>query len=514
MQMSKLSPPFDDTVQLEEMPVDFPDSDTAPIVPSSDLQDNEVIDATVPKHQVEDGSHVNSIISNKAAAVTVFTLLFINLLNYMDRFTIAGVLPEVEKYYGIHNTRAGLIQTSFIIVYMLCSPVFGYLGDRYSRKYIMAAGIFFWSGFTLSASFVPKDAFWAFIVLRALVGIGEASYSTIAPTIIADLFAKEMRTKMLMVFYFAIPVGSGLGYIVGSKFAQLMGSWEWALRITPTLGIICVILIIIVLKEPQRGLSDGATHLKNTSVTKDLVSLLHNKSFILSSVGFTCVAYVTGALAFWAPTFMLNSIKVQGHNESLSTVSLIFGVLTVLAGLIGVALGAETARRYKRKNPRADPLICAFGMLSCVPFLFLALFTSQYNTPATWVLIFLGEVMLCLNWPIVADMLLYVVIPTRRSLAEAFQILVSHLFGDAGSPYLIGQVSDVLAVYFSSSPKSAFVKFVTLQYALYSTPFVCVIGGGAFLATALFIEADRKKAEDLAKGPDLSDSNEALDAQI
>ena len=54
---------------------------------------------------------------------------------------------------------------------------------------------------------IPLQKFWLFVLLRALVGIGEASYSTIAPTIIADLFAKEMRTRMLMVFYFAIPVG-------------------------------------------------------------------------------------------------------------------------------------------------------------------------------------------------------------------------------------------------------------------------------------------------------------------
>lgn len=49
--------------------------------------------------------------------------------------------------------------------------------------------------------------FWAFLFMRALVGIGEASYSTIAPTLIADLFAKDKRTLMLMLFYFAIPVG-------------------------------------------------------------------------------------------------------------------------------------------------------------------------------------------------------------------------------------------------------------------------------------------------------------------
>ena len=93
MQMSKLSPPFDDTVQLEEMPVDYFDSDTAPIVPPSENDDQEETETkVVPRHQIEDGTRnqVDKIIGNKAAAVTVFTLLFINLLNYMDRFTIAG----------------------------------------------------------------------------------------------------------------------------------------------------------------------------------------------------------------------------------------------------------------------------------------------------------------------------------------------------------------------------------------------------------------------------------------
>lgn len=49
--------------------------------------------------------------------------------------------------------------------------------------------------------------FWALLLTRGLVGVGEASYSTIAPTIIADLYVKEKRTNMLSIFYFAIPVG-------------------------------------------------------------------------------------------------------------------------------------------------------------------------------------------------------------------------------------------------------------------------------------------------------------------
>jgi MFS family permease len=110
--------------------------------------------------------------------------------------------------------------------------------------------------------------------MRALVGIGEASYSTIAPTIIADLFVQTQRTKALSVFYFAIPVGSGLGYIVGSNVAYVLGPWQWALRVTPVLGIICTILIFVVVKEPPRGAAEGGTHLHSTSWTTDLKHLM------------------------------------------------------------------------------------------------------------------------------------------------------------------------------------------------------------------------------------------------
>ncbi|XP_076453086.1 protein spinster homolog 1-like isoform X2 [Babylonia areolata] len=436
----------------------------------------------------------------KKAFITIATLLFINLLNYMDRFTVAGVLKDVMKYYSIDNSEAGLIQTSFICTYMVFSPIFGYLGDRYTRKYIMAVGIFLWSGFTLAASFMPHDKFWAFVLLRALVGIGEASYSTIAPTIIADLFSKGWRTRMLMIFYFAIPVGSGLGYIVGANVASLLHQWQYALRVTPGLGIICVVLILIFCQEPPRGMSEGGTHLHNTDFISDLKYLFSNKSFMLSSVGFTAVAFVTGALALWAPTFMLDSIVRLGGEKDETRVAFIFGGITVAAGFIGVALGTEIARHYRRVNPRADPLVCAFGLLSCTPFLFFSLLLAQYYTPATWVLIFIGETLLCLNWAITADILLYVIIPTRRSTAEAVQILFSHAFGDAGSPYLIGVVADAFSPYFNGDIHSASVQFMSLQYALYITCFICVIGGGFYLATAIFIERDKKAAELQTRG--------------
>lgn len=146
-------------------------------------------------------------LSQGHSTLIVAVLCYINLLNYMDRFTVAGVLPDIEQFFSIGDSSSGLIQTVFISSYMVLAPVFGYLGDRYNRKYLMCGGIAFWSLVTLGSSFIPRERFWLLLLTRGLVGVGEASYSTIAPTLIADLFVADQRSRMLSVFYFAIPVG-------------------------------------------------------------------------------------------------------------------------------------------------------------------------------------------------------------------------------------------------------------------------------------------------------------------
>jgi MFS family permease len=66
-------------------------------------------------------------------------------------------LVEIQKYFGINDGESGLLQTVFICSYMLLAPLFGYLGDRYSRKLIIIFGISFWSFMTLLGSFIPAD---------------------------------------------------------------------------------------------------------------------------------------------------------------------------------------------------------------------------------------------------------------------------------------------------------------------------------------------------------------------
>ncbi|XP_026735034.1 protein spinster isoform X3 [Trichoplusia ni] len=427
--------------------------------------------------------------------MTVGILCFINLINYMDRFTLAGVLGDVKEEFKIGDDCAGFLQTVFVVAYMVFAPIFGYLGDRYSRRIIMAFGVALWSMTTFFGSFIGN--FFMFSFFRGLVGIGEASYSTIAPTIISDLFVGNVRSKMLAFFYFAIPVGSGLGYIVGSVAGAAAGNWRWGLRVTPIMGAIAVGLILWVMEDPERGQAEES-HMKPTTYSQDIHALIRNPSFMLSTLAFTCVAFVTGALAWWGPQFIFLGLTMQPDvNITIERVSLIFGVITMVAGLLGVPLGAWLGTGLLKRFPRAHPVICGLGLLVSAPAMTLGIVLTQGYFYAPFILMFIGEVALNLNWAIVADMSLYVVIPPRRSTAEAFQILISHMFGDAGSPYLVGVISESLKKSLSpvDTEPTSLVKFKSLQYALFVTCFVEVIGGIFFLLTAIYIVRDKLKVD-------------------
>ncbi|KAF4792633.1 Protein spinster 2 [Turdus rufiventris] len=381
----------------------------------------------------------------------------------------------------------------FICSFMVAAPIFGYLGDRFNRKIILSCGIFFWSAVTFSSSFITEQDsfdreeleplmfekyFWLLVLSRGLVGIGEASYSTIAPTIIGDLFTKNTRTLMLSVFYFAIPLGSGLGYITGSSVKQVAGDWHWALRVSPLLGMITGTLILIFVPAAKRGNAEqlGGQLKARTSWLRDMKALIRNRSYVFSSLATSAVSFATGALGMWIPLYLHRAQVVQKTAETCSSQpcgtkdSLIFGAITCFTGFLGVITGAGATKWCRSKTQRADPLVCAVGMLGSAIFICLIFVAAKSSIVGAY----------------------YVVIPTRRATAVALQSFTSHLLGDAGSPYLIGFISDLIR---QSTKESPVWEFLSLGYALMLCPFVVVLGGMFFLATALFFLSDRAKAE-------------------
>src|SRR5579859_6096324 len=146
-------------------------------------------------------------------AYWALTALFVmNLLNYIDRYILAAVMSQVQKDLtidgvpGINDEQGGYLGSAFLISYSVFSPFIGWMGDRWKRKYLLAAGVGIWSLATFGSGMATTYSHM--FLARSIMGIGEATYATLAPTIIADLFTREKRNRMLSIFYVAIPIGS------------------------------------------------------------------------------------------------------------------------------------------------------------------------------------------------------------------------------------------------------------------------------------------------------------------
>ncbi|XP_077143581.1 protein spinster homolog 1-like [Ranitomeya variabilis] len=466
-------------------------------IPSDDVEKGIDIEEKDENGETQD-LHERTGVSVTRSFITVGILTFMYLVITMATFTVAGAMPYLQAAFKIDDSKSGLINLVFTASSALFGLFYGYLGDRWSRKHIVCIGMALWSAIIIGLSFIPNENFTAFLLVNGLVGAVESSFKITAPSIIADLYVGDRRSRALSCYHVIAFIGSGLGYIVGSKVTSAAsGDWRWAFRISPALGMIGVLLILVFVKEPTRGATGGNNSKPPSSKTwtSDLNQLRKNRSFLFCTLGMMSVKFVAGAIGFHALTFLKRArdaiqpcqTEVCDYNDSL-----IFGGVMVTAGICGVVSGAKIAKIYRKTNPRADPEVCGAGMLCSAIFLFLAIFMGNISLVATYVCLFFGILCLTLNCAVVADIRLYVVSPASRSTAEAIFMIGADLLGEAGSAYFIGRISDRINL---QNPDSDLWKFRSLQYALMVCPFIVAIGGGFFFACACFIEEDRKKAE-------------------
>src|SRR5215469_380614 len=156
--------------------------------------------------------------------LTLALLTALNVLNYIDRSVLWAVQPLIKQEFNtVSDAQIGLLTTTFFWFYMCAAPFIGYLGDRYSRRHIVAVGIMIWSGFTFLTAIT--HTFNELMLRHILVGIGEASYASIAPTLVADLFPLERRGRMLAIFSAGLPCGTAVGYLRGSTMGQRFQDW-------------------------------------------------------------------------------------------------------------------------------------------------------------------------------------------------------------------------------------------------------------------------------------------------
>ena len=137
--------------------------------------------------------------------------------------------------------------------YSVFSPVMGWLGDRYRRTWLLAGGIGVWSLATLGSGLARDYGHLA--LARSFLGIGEATYGVIAPTILIDLFRRDQRSRLMSAFYLAMPLGAALGIMLGPIIAKRYG-WHNAFFLVGAPGLVAAFLVLF-LPEPVRGASEG-----------------------------------------------------------------------------------------------------------------------------------------------------------------------------------------------------------------------------------------------------------------
>ena len=124
----------------------------------------------------------------------LLVLTLINLFNFLDRYVLSAVLEPIKAELNIKNDGdMGRMATAFMLGYFLTSPIFGYLGDRLSRKKLMAIGVIGWSLGTCLTGIAQGFSFMIFC--RVMVGLGEASFGAIGPAVISDAFESKKRNK-------------------------------------------------------------------------------------------------------------------------------------------------------------------------------------------------------------------------------------------------------------------------------------------------------------------------------
>jgi MFS family permease len=377
-------------------------------------------------------------------------LTALNLLNYLDRFVLSAVLPKVQEDLHLSNFVGGSLATVFLIGYFATSPVFGNLADRAGtggRSRLVTLGIIVWSVATI-ASGLAHDT-WSLLVARAVVGVGEASYATIAPTLIDEVAPPEKKGRWMAIFYSAIPVGSALGYVIGGTVEHATGSWRAAFFVAGGPGIVLGLLCLLIAEPARRPATLESNVLASVRV------LLGMPLFVRTVLGYCAYSFALGGFAYWAPKYL----HVQ-YGLEVGVASARFGAVTVVTGalgtLVGGWLGDKAARtRQGREQARRGPLdpremdvvaargnldVCALSSGLGAPLAAAAILAT--SAAGFFLGVFPCQMALfLLSGPVNVAILRSVPVELRAS-GMALSIFAIHLLGDMWSPLLIGLVAD------------------------------------------------------------------------
>jgi len=408
-----------------------------------------------------------------ASPRTVFSLLFLlYMFDYIDRLVIVSLFPFLKQDWGITDTQCGLLVSAVYWSILIFTLPVSVLIDRWSRKKSIGLMALLWSAATLACAFTRN--FNQLFAARTAIGLGEAGYAPGGTAMIATMFPKAIRARMLGIWNASIPLGSALGIVLGGVIAEHVG-WRHAFGIVALPGVIVAALFFwvsdyrtIALVKPP----DSPEHAQTRMGWADIAGhVLRNRTLAFNNLAFAANTFVTTALMTWLPSYFQRM-----EDLSMSRAATKGGMVMLLA-IVGAPLGGFLTDRWMKRQQNARLLFPAVSSATTAVLLLVAF--GWFRGPVQYALLMGAGISAVAFVPGAVAVTQDVVHPGLRAMSLSLCVIVQHILGSALGPPAIGALSDRYS----------------LETAMTVLPLFALLAGALFFIGSFFHAADNQRVE-------------------
>jgi MFS family permease len=395
--------------------------------------------------------------SSVAAWYSVAVLMLMYIFSFIDRTTISLLVEPMKRDLHISDTQIGMLQgLAFALLYTFLGLPIARLSDRYSRRAIIAGGVFIWSIMATLCG-LARSAMQLFVA-RVGVGVGEAALSPAAYSIITDSFPLSKLGRAFGVYNIGITIGAGTAFLVGGIVVAavshagatytlpLIGevrAWQMVFIVTGAPGILLPLLLLTFREPARRGLlrkqsaAEPAAAPLRPPLSEVLSYVWLNRKFYgLYFVALALLSMCGYCVAAWLPTAL-----IRAYGVTAGQVGKVLGVSTILMNSTGMLLAGILCDRLTRQGRRDAPIIVAL-ISACGIAAFGSLPAFMPSVPLIWVALFVAG--LTFNaYNGVGPMAINQVTPNQyRAQVSAVYLFVVNALGLGVGPTLVPYVND------------------------------------------------------------------------
>ena len=251
-----------------------------------------------------------------AAWLVLALLMLASIISFVDRQVVAIVVEPMKADLGVSDTEIGWLYGVFAVFYAIAAWPIALAADRYSRKHIIAAGIFFWSVMTITCGLSRQ--YWQILLARVGVGVGEASLGPATVSMVGDMFPRTQIPFALSVFQTAAVMGSGIAFLIGGYVLEMvehaeplhipfigdLTPWQQTFVYVGLPGLLLA-FVFLFLREPKRlrVVSDSSSLEVLRAFYKE-----NMRAIFFHHFGFLAFALLGYAFVFWSVSYF---VRVQ-----------------------------------------------------------------------------------------------------------------------------------------------------------------------------------------------------------